>query len=221
MRHLAPPDDAAAAFGGVDEYRTHGSSTTDTPSRRIRRTMSPLARLADELGTTDRTLRRAVKRGLVKARRPSPRKIEIELDERIYLRKNWTTLSDLTEALRTEPSVRTAILFGSMARGDGHAGSDIDLFVDLRDAAPGARLDLRRRLERASGRSVQLVPRRAGRQSPSLLAEVLRDGRPVVDRDCVWPSLLSQKPAVDRAARAEARERAVRLADISNRKAAA
>jgi predicted nucleotidyltransferase len=187
----------------------------------MRDTMSPLVRLADELGTTDRTLRRAIKRGLVRARRPSPRTVEIGPDEYVYLRQNWMTLSQLIEALRTEPSVRTAILFGSIARGDGHAQSDVDILVDLRDAAPGARLDLRRRLESAAGRPVQLVPWRAGEQAPSLLSEVIRDGRPLVDRDRVWPALLARKPAVDRAARAEARERALRLADLANGKVAA
>lgn len=177
--------------------------------------------LAQELGTTDRTLRRAVRSGLVRAKRPSPRTVEIGVDERVYLRGHWATLARLREALRTEPSVRAAVLFGSLARGDDRAESDVDLLVELRDPAPTARLDLRRRLEAATGRRVQLVEMRSADRSPLLLAEIIRDARPLVDRVGVWPALQSRRAAVERAARAEARRRAARLGDLAAPKAAA
>jgi predicted nucleotidyltransferase len=177
--------------------------------------------LAHELGTTDRTLRRSVRSGLVRARRPSPRTVEIGVDERVYLRKHWSDLARLRRALRTEPGVRAAVLFGSLARGDDRADSDVDLLVELREAAPAARVDLRHRLEAATGRSVQLVETRSAERSPVLLAEILRDGRPLVDRAGLWPALQSRRAAVERAARAEAQRRAKRLRDLAASRPAA
>lgn len=157
----------------------------------------------------------------MRARRPSPRTVEIGAAERVYLRGHWSTLAQLRTALRTEPGVRAAVLFGSLARGDDRAESDVDLLVELSDPAPTARLDLRRRLEAAAGRRVQLVETRSAERSPLLLAEIIRDGRPLVDRIGVWPAFQSRRAAVERAARAEARRRAARLDDLAAPKAAA
>lgn len=157
----------------------------------------------------------------MRARRPSPRTVEIGAAERVYLRGYWSTLAQLRTALRTEPGVRAAVLFGSLARGDDRAESDVDLLVELRGPALTARLDLRRRLETAAGRRVQLVETRSAERSPLLLAEIIRDGRPLVDRIGVWPAFQSRRAAVERAARAEARRRAARLDDLAAPKAAA
>jgi hypothetical protein len=51
--------------------------------------MSELALLAQEVGTGERTSRRAVSEGTLRARRPSPRKLELSLSERDYLRRRW------------------------------------------------------------------------------------------------------------------------------------
>lgn len=40
-----------------------------------------------------------------------------------------------TALIGTDPAVREVILFGSLARGDAHPGSDADLFVVVRDGA--------------------------------------------------------------------------------------
>lgn len=181
---------------------------------------SPLRPLAKELGTTDRTLRRAIEIGLVRADRPSPRKVQIGPEERVYLRSYWETLSRLREALRTEPSVRAAVLFGSVARGDSHDDSDVDLLVDLTESAPGAWVDVRRRLEDATGRRIQFVPVDSAKKSPSLLSEILNEGRPLVDREQLWPSLQASRRSVERAARAKTRERATALSELSAPKAA-
>lgn len=161
-----------------------------------------LATLAAELATTDRTLRRAVAQGLLRAERPSPRKLEISVGERAFLRRSWPLLSELRQAFRTEPSVALAALFGSSARGEMHAGSDVDVLVVLRGTGDRRRLAVR--LAERLGRRVQLVDLEDAQRAPLLLAEALREGRVLVDRDGLWPRLQQQRARVERAA---ARER--------------
>ncbi len=56
--------------------------------------------------------------------------------------------------------VRSLSLFGSVRRGDAHAGSDVDLLVEF-DRVPGifGFIDLRERLSAIVGAPVDLVPR--------------------------------------------------------------
>ncbi|MBI5504108.1 MAG: nucleotidyltransferase family protein [Deltaproteobacteria bacterium] len=57
--------------------------------------------------------------------------------------------------------IRRLALFGSWARGDAGQASDVDVLVEI-DAAVGLRfVDLAEELERAVGRPVDLVSRRA------------------------------------------------------------
>ena len=161
-----------------------------------------LTALAAELATTDRTLRRAVAQGLLRAERPSPRKLELSVEERVYLRRSWPLLSELRQALRTEPAVAFAALFGSAARGELHSGSDVDLLVELRKDA-GWR-ELASRLSESVGSDVQIVALEDARRAPLLLVEVLSEGRVLVDRERLWPCLQAQRAKVERAA---ARER--------------
>jgi predicted nucleotidyltransferase len=162
-----------------------------------------LAELADELDTTDRTLRRAVEQGLLRAHRPSPRTLDLPIPERVYVRHAWPLLSNLREALRTEPGVSMAALFGSRARGDDHPASDVDLLVRLRqDANPR---ELAARLAERVGHHIQVVLLDDAWQKPVLLAEIMREGRVLVDRDGAWPALLAEQPRIASAARREQR----------------
>ncbi len=165
--------------------------------------LTALPDLARQLGTTDRTLRRAVEDGLVRGKRLSPRKFEMPVSEQIYLRESWPVLRELREALRTEPSIRAAILFGSYARGDQHARSDIDILVD-REPGPGLRA-VSHRLSDRLDRPVQLIAIEDAGKAPLLLAEVLRDGRVIVDRNDTWQHLLASKASVERRAARERR----------------
>jgi len=158
--------------------------------------------LAAELGTTERTLRRAVAQGLLRAERPSPRTLDVSLAERVYLSQSWPLLSALRDALRTEPTVSFAALFGSRARGEEHHQSDVDLLVVLRDRAD--RWTLARRLEQRLNGRVQLVELGDALDAPLLLAEVIREGRVLVDRDASWEQLMRRRGRIERAA---ARER--------------
>jgi predicted nucleotidyltransferase len=171
-----------------------------------------LPELAAELKTTDRTLRRALGQGLVNAQRPSPRTVDVSLAERTYLRRMWPLLAGLREALRTEPTVSLAVLFGSRARGSYSASSDVDLLVGLR-GEPRPR-QLASRLSEKLGLRVQLVTLEDARKAPLLLREVLREGRVLVDRDRQWRSLLREKEQVERAARREQRRVAAQFSAV-------
>jgi predicted nucleotidyltransferase len=163
-------------------------------------TITVLDDLARDLGLSERTLRRAVASGTIRAERPSPRRLRLGDDEREWVLSHWPTVARLREELRKEPSVRLAVLFGSSARGREHRRSDIDLLVEL-DAASRDRLaGLEERLSSATGREVQLVSARDAQASPGLLADALRDGRVVVDRDGLWAHLKRRESSIRRAA---------------------
>jgi predicted nucleotidyltransferase len=163
--------------------------------------MNSLRELANQLGADERTLRRGVECGLVRAERVSARRTLIPASERVYLQRHWPLLSRLRRALRTEPNVALAAVFGSVARGHDHDDSDIDLLVKLRDDDAFRAADLEARLSMALGRDVQAV--RLGSVDPVLLADALRDGRVLVDRERVWPRLKARRHRIDARARAE------------------
>lgn len=172
--------------------------------------MDSLRRLAAVLDIPERTLRRAADEGLVHGERTSPRRFRTTLREEDYLRRYWPLLRELRGALRTEPSVRLAVLFGSVARGEAHARSDIDLLVDMvGDVARVA--DVSGRLSRRMGRTVELVRLVDARRSPLLMAAALEYGRVLVDRERVWPTL--QREAARWRRRAQREEFA--LEDVS------
>jgi predicted nucleotidyltransferase len=168
--------------------------------------MTALDDLARQLGLSERTLRRAVASGTIRADRPSPRRLRLSEDEQEWVLRHWPTVARLREELRTEPSVRLAVLFGSSARGREHRRSDLDLLVAL-DAPSRDRLaGLEERLSSAAARRVQLVSARDAQSSPGLLADALRDGRVLVDRDGLWAQLKRREPSVRRAAELRDRE---------------
>jgi predicted nucleotidyltransferase len=175
--------------------------------------MTVLDDLARELGLSARTLRRAVASGAIRAERPSPRRLRLSEDERDWVLRHWPTVARLREELRTEPAVRLAVLFGSGARGREHQRSDLDLLVEVDAPSPGRLAELEERLSSAAGRKVQLVSTHDAQSSPGLLADVLRDGRVLADRDGLWARLKRQEPAIRRAAERRDRqllERALR-----------
>src|SRR6266508_1991 len=94
-----------------------------------------LRSLARHLEVPERTLRRAASEGLIHGRRISERRYETSLREEAYLRRHWPLLRALREALRTEPNVRLAVLFGSQATGRATESSDLDLLVVLDDGS--------------------------------------------------------------------------------------
>jgi predicted nucleotidyltransferase len=163
--------------------------------------VSTLPAIAVELGADERTLRRATARGAVRCRRPGARQLELLPGELDYLRAHWRLLHMLTAALRTEPNVALAALYGSAARGDDHDRSDIDLLVAFRNDAPGAVSALAPRLERALECQVDVARlSRVRDEAPLLLLQALDEGRVLVDRDGAWPQMLGARRATARAA---------------------
>jgi uncharacterized protein len=173
---------------------------------------SDLPAWARDIGVPQRSLRRAVQRGTVRAYRPGPRQVELAIGEKAYLQEHWALIAAVAEALRTERNVRLAVLFGSLARGDAGEGSDVDLLVALAEERPLYTAKLAARLAQALGRDVQVLSLKHVRdREPVLLGAILRDGRPVVDRDGSWAELIAERTTVERAAR-EARARRHRRA---------
>jgi predicted nucleotidyltransferase len=162
-----------------------------------------LPELAAELKANDRTLRRAAEQGLLRLHRPSPRKVNVPIAERVYLRRHWNFLSDLRDALRTEPSVAFAVLFGSRARGDERGDSDVDLVVGFRTGTD--RRELETRLARRLNVAVQIVDLEHAKAAPRLLAEVIREGRVIVDREEAWSRLTANRNRIAHAASRESR----------------
>lgn len=115
------------------------------------------------------------------------------------MRTHWPLVSGLRAVLRTEPSVALAVLFGSNSRGDDqNEESDVDLLIGLRSATPGALETLRERLVERVDPAVHLVPLEAARRDPQLMEEILRDGRPLVDRQNVWAALQAESGEIHR-----------------------
>lgn len=161
-----------------------------------------LRTLARHLDVPERTLRRAAAEGLVRGRRTSARRYETSLREEAYLRRQWPLLRDLRDALRTEPNVRLAVLFGSQATGHATDRSDVDVLVALSDPSAARVAQLTARLERRLERDVQLVRLQDAERVPSLIADALEQGRVLVDRDGRWPQLKAREASWRRRAKA-------------------
>jgi len=160
--------------------------------------MSGLALLAEEAGVNERTLRRAVSQGTLHGSRRTPRKLELSLSEREYVRRSWGLLSTLRGALRTEQNVRFALLFGSAATGVDTPESDVDVLVDLRDSSFERVVDLSTKLTRIVGRPVDVVELKDAEAEPSFLAQILGDGRVLVDREDLWTRLRCREAGLRR-----------------------
>lgn len=148
-----------------------------------------LAETAAALHCDERTLRRYAGQGLLRGERRGRRELRLPYGEERYLRRHWALLSGLRRALRTEHSVRLAVLFGSTATGEDLPESDVDLLIEHSTGDLEQVAELRRRLQKRIGRPLHLVLLEDAEQSPVLLADVLREGRVIVDRAGAWRRL--------------------------------
>ncbi len=90
-------------------------------------------------------------------------------------------LDSLLAVLRAGPPLRLAMLFGSAARGELRAHSDLDLAILPQDSrlSLGAELGLQTALARAVGRNVDLVRLDL---APTLVRwQIARHGRPLLE----------------------------------------
>ncbi|HEY2535855.1 MAG TPA: nucleotidyltransferase domain-containing protein [Solirubrobacteraceae bacterium] len=172
--------------------------------------MGVLQELAVELDAEERTLRRAVAQGATRATRSGPRRLRLAPDELEYLRVHWPLLSNLRRALRTEPGVRLVVLYGSLARGDEDAGSDLDLLVSFADGRALTAAKLAVRLEHLCDRKVDIADLQwVEARAPLLLDRVLDEGRVLIDRDGKWCTLRERHSTIRvRARRAYRRQMA-------------
>ncbi|HUN79680.1 MAG TPA: helix-turn-helix domain-containing protein [Solirubrobacteraceae bacterium] len=124
---------------------------------------------------------------------------------------NGPLLAELRGMLLSVAEVRLAVLYGSLARGDADASSDLDLLVSLAGDDSSRSSQLAVGLRQISGRRVDLVHlERVETRAPLLLDRILDDGRVLVDRDGQWTELNRRRPAIRvRARRAHRREMAV------------
>src|ERR1700691_1456347 len=122
-------------------------------------------------------------------------------------------VADLRRALRTEPNVRLAVVYGSFARGRETPESDLDLLVSLAEDRPDAAVKLAVRLERGLGCEVDVARlNRVEENAPLLLLQAIDEGRVVLDRERQWTRLRERREDIaHRARRAhEARRRRAR-----------
>jgi len=141
--------------------------------------------------------------------------LALSLNERLYIRRSWWLLSALRAALRTEQNVRRAVLFGSAATGADTPTSDVDLLVDLRDPDFERVVDLSSKLTPIIGRPVDVVRLLDAEADPSLLADLVDQGRVLVDRENRWAHLQEREPAMrHRGRRQDARRARDALASI-------
>lgn len=100
--------------------------------------------------------------------------------------------------------IDTLVLFGSRARGDAHPLSDVDLLVDgpvTEDIASWT--FLRGLLIEELGHPVELLSIGEAEEMPAVLADALRDGVAITDREGRWSALWRDRARVVAAARAE------------------
>jgi len=92
-------------------------------------------------------------------------------------------------ALGTQPGIGLAILFGSLAAGEGRVESDLDLAVDAgRRLTASEKMALISELAGSTGRPVDLVDLQA--VGEPLLGQILRHGKRILGSDTHYANLI-------------------------------
>jgi predicted nucleotidyltransferase len=95
----------------------------------------------------------------------------------------------LLAAIRSQPAIRLAVLFGSLATGSARADSDLDLAVDAgRTLTADEKMALISELAAATGRPVDLIDIRA--IGEPLLGQILRHGKRILGSDTEYAGLI-------------------------------
>jgi len=97
----------------------------------------------------------------------------------------------IVKVLERFPEVRTAILFGSLAKGNARPESDIDLAVDF-----GTQINSQQKtrlissLAEATGRPIDLID--LSKAGEPLLGQILHNGKRLIGSDHYFANLLSR-----------------------------
>ena len=107
-----------------------------------------------------------------------PQAVQWGPEDAEWMKVHRELVHSLRAVLKAERGVHHAWLFGSVALGTEHAGSDVDVVVDMDDESLMGRRALRKALEAATGRKIDLF------LYSDLEAE--RKVRPDFREDWVW-----------------------------------
>ena len=84
-------------------------------------------------------------------------------------------LRTCSATLQSDYGIKSLRLFGSVARGEDHEGSDVDVFVETETPNPFMLMDAKEYLEQRMGRSVDII-RNHKNLNPRLRHRIERDG---------------------------------------------
>jgi len=103
-----------------------------------------------------------------------------------------TTIETLIQAiLAPHPEIRLAILFGSLAAGQGRYESDIDLAIDAGQPLEiEAKMSLMAELAECTGRPVDLIDLRT--IGEPLLGQILKHGKRLLGEDRLYAELIKR-----------------------------
>jgi predicted nucleotidyltransferase len=124
-------------------------------------------------------------------------------------------MKELVSLLCPRPGVGLAIVYGSVARSDDHPRSDLDLLISFTSEEAHSSASLGVALSEETGRRVQVVSLSTARRAPLLLADVLHQGRVLLDRDDEWSVLKRQEREIQRQATAADAELDRRIAELA------
>jgi predicted nucleotidyltransferase len=111
-----------------------------------------------------------------------------QIDQTDYMQDEHLTRAILS-AIDTQPGIRLAILFGSLAAGRERVNSDLDLAIDAgRRLTTGERLALTAELAKRTGRPVDLVDLYA--VGEPLLGQILRYGKRLLSGGTCYADLI-------------------------------
>ena len=105
------------------------------------------------------------------------------------LTQNRNLKQAILDAISTQPGIGLAILFGSLATGDGRVESDLDLAIDAgRSLTAGEKIALISELAGRTGRPVDLVDIQT--VGEPLLGQILQHGKRILGSDTHYANLI-------------------------------
>jgi len=102
------------------------------------------------------------------------------------------TIETMIQAtLAPHPEIRLAILFGSLATGQGHRDSDVDLAIDAGQPLEiKAKMSLMTQLAECTGRAVDLIDLQT--VGEPLLGQILKHGKRLLGEDVLYAELIKR-----------------------------